>query len=118
MATVVSWNLQLNVRPNQLPAARALMSDMVQATGDEPGTLTYEWFLSEDGTVCHLYERYADSDAALVHLGNFGAKFADQFMGCFEPTAFFVYGEPRDDVKGVLDAFGAQYLGTLGGFSR
>ena len=66
----------------------------------------------------HIYERYADSDAAVVHLGNFGAKFAERFLQCFEPTDLYVYGEPSDEARAALDGFGAVYLGTFGGFSR
>ncbi len=118
MSTVVSWNLQLSVREGRLDDARALMHEMVESTREEAGTQSYEWFLSEDGTVCHIYERYADSDAAMAHLGNFGSKFAERFLECFEPTALCVYGEPSDDARAALDGFGAVYLGTLGGFSR
>ena len=118
MSDIVSWNLQMSVREGQLSAARDLMPEMVEATRGEPGTLGYEWFLSGDGTLCHVYERYADSDAALAHLGTFGAKFAERFLQCFEPTALYVYGEPSDDVRTALDGFGPVYLGTFGGFSR
>jgi hypothetical protein len=68
--------------------------------------------------VCHVHERYADSAAALVHLGNFGAKFAERFLQCFEPTDLYVYGEPSDEVRATLDGFGATYLETFGGFIR
>jgi quinol monooxygenase YgiN len=118
MSHVISWNLQLNVRDGCLDHVRALMSEMVEATREESGTLGYEWFLTEDGSACHICERYADSGAAMEHLGNFGANFAERFLGCFAPTAFFVYGDPSDEVRGVLDGFGAVYLGTLGGFTR
>ncbi len=118
MSDTVSWNLQMSVREGQLSDARDLMPEMVEATRDEAGTLGYEWFLGGDGTVCHIHERYADSDAAMVHLGNFGAKFAERFLQCFEPTGLFVYGEPSDEARAALDGFGAVYLGTFGGFSR
>ena len=118
MSEVVSWNLQMSVRDGQLDDARDLMPEMVESTRGEEGTLGYEWFLSGDGTVCHIYERYADSDAALAHLGTFGANFAERFLTCFEPTALYVYGEPSDEAQAALDGFGAQYLGTFGGFSR
>jgi quinol monooxygenase YgiN len=49
------------------------MNDMVESTKAEPGALNYEWFISEDGTSCHIYERYADSAAAMVHMGHFPA---------------------------------------------
>ena len=118
MSDTVSWNLQMSVREGRLSDARELMPEMVESTRDEPGTLGYEWFLGSDGTVCHIYERYADSDAAMVHLGNFGAKFAERFLECCEPTALYVYGEPSDEARAALDGFGAVYLGTFGGFSR
>jgi quinol monooxygenase YgiN len=118
MSETVSWNLQLAVREGQLDAARELMAEMAAATRQESGTLGYEWFLSADGLECHLYERYADSAAALVHVGTFGSTFAERFLGCFTPTALWVYGDPNAEVRGALDGFGAQYLGEMGGFHR
>ena len=118
MSKVVSWNLQLAVRDGRLDDFRSLMKEMVESTRAEAGAQAYEWFISEDGTTCHLYERYADSAATMVHLGAFGSKFAERFLSCVEPTGFSVYGDPSDDVRGVLDGFGAVYLGPFGGFAR
>jgi quinol monooxygenase YgiN len=118
MPETVSWNLQLTVQTGQLEQARSLMTEMVEATAKESGVMSYEWYLSDDGAACHTVEGYRDSDAALEHLGNFGAHFAERFMTCFAPTAFWVYGEPSAEVRGVLDGFGAVYLGSLGGFRR
>ena len=118
MSDTVSWNVHMSVREGQLNDARELMTEMVESTRGEAGTLGYEWFLGAGGTVCHLNERYADSDAAMVHLGTFGTKFAERFLECLEPTGLHVYGEPSDEVRAVLDNFGAVYLGTFGGFSR
>ncbi len=118
MSNTVSWNLQMSVREGRLNDARNLMSEMVAATRQEPGTQSYEWFLSADGKTCHIYERYADSGAVMVHLGNFGSKFADRFLACFEPTSLSVYGEPSTDARAALNGFGATYLGWFGGFSR
>ena len=117
MSDVISWNLQLSVNDGQLDNARALMVEMIEATAQEAGAMGYEWFLSADGTACHINERYRDSAATMEHLGNFGANFAERFMTCFTPTAFHIYGEPSDEVRGVLDGFGATYFGPLGGFA-
>ena len=94
------------------------MAEMVSATKNEPGTQGYEWFLSQDGTACHINERYVDSDAVLSHLGTFGTRFAERFLACFEPTSLSVYGEPSEEARAALDGFGASYLGWLGGFNR
>lgn len=118
MSDVVSWSLQMKVRDGSLNDARALVREMVASVRDEPGALTYEFFLSDEGSSCHIYERYADSDAVMAHLGNFGANFAERFMGCFEPTSFSVYGPASAEVRGALEAFGATHFATLDGFRR
>jgi len=119
MPNVVSWVLQMSVRDGRLDDAKALVSEMVEATRqNEPGTLAYEYFLSDDGSACHSYERYSDSDAALTHLGTFGEKFAERFMRCFEPTSLFVYGAASEGLRSAVDGFGARYLSELAGFSR
>lgn len=118
MSNPISWNLQMAVKEGRLDKARALATEMVSATRQEPGTLVYEWFLSDDGKRCHINERFADSEAALAHLGNFGAKFADRFLDCFEPTSLSVYGEPSTEARAALDGLGATYLGQLDGFRR
>ncbi|WP_428605873.1 putative quinol monooxygenase [Sedimenticola sp.] len=118
MSNTISWNLQLSVREGRLEEARQLMSEMVAATREESGAEGYEWFLSADGTTCHINERYTDSDAVMVHLGNFGANFAERFLACFAPTSLSVYGQPSDEARSALDGLGAAYLGWLGGFTR
>ncbi len=118
MSNTISWNLQMSVREGRLNDARDLMSEMVAGTRQEPGTQGYEWFLSGDGKTCHIDERYADSKAVMVHLGNFGSKFADRFLACFEPTSLSVYGEPSAEARAALDGLGAAYLEWLGGFNR
>ena len=118
MSNVVSWNLQLAVRDGRLDDFRSLMNEMVESTLAEDGAQAYESFVSEDGTACHIYERYADSGATMVHLATFGSRFAERFLSCVEPTGFGVYGDPSDEVRVVLDGFGAVYLGWFGGFAR
>lgn len=102
MPRTISWNLQMSVRDGRLNDARDLMAEMVASTREEPGTQGFEWFLSADGKSCHINERYADSEAAVVHLGNFGSKFADRFLACFEPTSLSVYGEPSAQARATL----------------
>lgn len=118
MSDNVSWVLQVSVKDGQLDAFRSLMEEMVSATRNEDGALIYEWFISGDENDVHIYERYADSDAVLTHLGNFGQNFANRFFALVEPTGFSVYGEPSEAAGQALGEAGAQVLGTFGGFAR
>ena len=119
MPETISWNLRLSVRDGKRDEVRTLMREMVASTRqDEPGAETYEWFISEDGSTCHIYERYADSEAVMAHLHNFGTKYAERFLGCLEPTDFAVYGDPSAEARAALDGFGASYYERLDGFKR
>lgn len=119
MTKHVYWLLELSIKEGHLDQLRELMGEMSSATqNDEPDALNYEWWISEDESTCHIYERYSDSAAVMVHLGNFGSKFAERFMGHVDPTGFKVYGDANDDVKAALTDFGPQYLTGLGGFTR
>jgi len=117
MSDEVAWVLEMNVKPGELDNWTALMREMVGATkANEPGTLAYQWFI--DGSTCHLYERYVDSDAVMVHLGAFGEHFAERFLAAADPSSFLVYGDPSAAVREALAGMGPRYLATLGGFAR
>ena len=116
--STVSWVLAANVKPGQLESLRALMEEMVESTEKEPGTLAYEWFISEDENSFHLYERYVDSEAALAHLSAFGDQFAARFTDAIDPTGFHVYGDPTEPARKALSRMGAEFLATWGGFAR
>jgi len=118
MSDVVSWVAEFSIKTGQLDSFKALVEEMVKSTRNEPNTLSYEWFLSEDNNTCHVYERYADSAATMAHLGTFGEKFAERLLGSVDVLGFTTYGAPNDDVKGVLGGFGAVFMGQLDGFAR
>ncbi|NNF36919.1 MAG: antibiotic biosynthesis monooxygenase [Saprospiraceae bacterium] len=115
----VYWNLELHIKPEKKDTLQSLIDDMSASTKEnEAGTLNYEWQVNEDMTECHIFERYTDSDALMVHLGNFQANFAERFFGILDIKRWQVYGNPNDQVKETLGSMGAQFLGRAGGFSR
>jgi quinol monooxygenase YgiN len=119
MSDAVSWVLELNVKDGQLDAFKALAQEMSEATqADEPGATHYEWYIDEDGKTIHVFERYADSATTMIHLGNFGAKFAERFLACVDPTRMMVYGDPSAEVRGALAGFGAAHMTKFAGFTR
>jgi quinol monooxygenase YgiN len=119
MGNNVSWMLELNVQPGREKDFKALMEEMIGGTrANEPGTLAFEWSLSADGATCHIFERYSDSAAVMVHAGNFGAKYAGRFLEILKPVRMVVYGAPSNEVKNGLAAFNPVFMQPAGGFSR
>ncbi|PHQ71118.1 MAG: antibiotic biosynthesis monooxygenase [Sneathiella sp.] len=119
MSKHVYWILELKINSGQMTNFKSLMAEMVTATKqDESGALNYEWSLDADQEICHILERYEDSAATLVHMQNFGSKFAKRFMEVFSPTKFTLYGSPSDDVLAALAPMAPVQMSSVGGFSR
>jgi quinol monooxygenase YgiN len=118
MEEQVSWVLEVTVKPGQLDTFKSLMDEMVAGTSGEPGTLNYEWYISDDNGTIHLFEKYANSEAMVDHVTGFMEKWAGRFMACVDPTRFTVYGNPSDAARELLAPFGGTYLAPWGGFAR
>lgn len=115
----IEWVLEMNIQDGMSDAVQPLIDEMVAATqANEPGALTYEYYLTDDGTQCTVLERYADSDAAMVHLENFGTHFAERFLATFAPVRFTVYGPSTETLRAALAGFGATFDTRIGGFQR
>ena len=115
----VAWLFELAVKDGREADLQALMAEMVEATrADEPGTLDYEWYLSDDGRRCHVWERYADASAAMVHLGMFGRRFMKRFFDVLAPERLTLYGAADDAVRGALAQLGPVVMARAAGFNR
>jgi quinol monooxygenase YgiN len=118
MGEQVSWLLELGVKPGKLDELRAVVEEMVESTRAEPGALSYEWFLTDDGATANVYERYANSEAALAHLATFGQTFAGRLLATVDVTGWTVFGNPSDEARRAMDRSGAAYMGSFAGFVR
>jgi quinol monooxygenase YgiN len=114
MGDQISWHVELAVKPGQFKNFQVLTGEMVESTRDELGVLNYERFVSDDGKFVHVYERYADSAAAVAHLRRFGKNFSERFLAMVDRTQFTVFGNPSDELRGLLDRFGVTYLRPFG----
>lgn len=115
----VYWILELTINEGKKDDFMEMMNDMVMATKkNEPGTLNYEWNMSGDGKTCYLYERYANSAAAMTHIQNFGAKFAERFGANTTTVKFILCGAPNGEVIEALSGAGAKVQKPIGGFAR
>lgn len=115
----VYWVLALDIQAGKEQDFRALMKEMVEDTqANEPGTLAYEWSLSEDGKVCHIFEHYSNSAATMVHLAKFGDQYAERFFQVLSPRRFVIYGSPSQLVKNALSVFEPTYMPLAAGYWR
>jgi quinol monooxygenase YgiN len=113
----ISWLFELEVKPENRSALEALVPEMVEETKEsEPGSRAYQVFVNE-GTIS-VYERYDDSDAALLHMKNFGEKFAGRFMALVTPVRFTLLGAPSAALLEAVNPIGAIVNTPLGGYVK
>jgi quinol monooxygenase YgiN len=121
MTERVSWVNELAVKDGKLETFKELMEEMVSGARDQPGTLSYEWYISTDGGTVHVVETYADSAAVVAHHLSEGfalQNWAGRFIDCVDVTRVNAYGDPDAAAREVLDRLGATYHSAWGGFSR
>lgn len=108
----------VRIKPGQLDNFRAVVKELVVATqANEPGALAYEYFISPDGTFCHIYERYVDSTAVMTHMANF-SQFAERFMAAGEMTGLTLYGDPSEELREAVGGFNPAVIALMDGFVR
>ena len=119
MSDHIFWILEADIKTGQLDALKALMREMVEGTQrDEPGALAYEWCIADDGTSVHLYERYADPDAAMVHRRNFAEKYRERFLTCLTITNMTLYGNLTSEIRAAFAPSNPVYMPLADGFAR
>ena len=118
MSAQISWHVELKVKPGLMDAFCTLTREMIESTKSERGALIYERFVGDDDQSVHVFERYADSAAAIAHLVMFAQLYAKRFAGVVERGRFTVLGTPTPELRHILDPLGAEYFAPLAGFSR
>jgi quinol monooxygenase YgiN len=117
MSNEIYWLLEVTILPGKLDDFKAVARDLIAATTPEPGTRSYEWAFNESNTVCHIFERYADSDALVKHVASFG-NYAARFLAACKVTRFDVYGVPTPAAREALADIQPTYYTVFGGFNR
>jgi quinol monooxygenase YgiN len=95
-----------------------LIPKLVAATKKEPGTLQFEFNIGDDQKTVDIFERYADSKAALVHQAQTFAPYAKEFFTVAKLTRWVIYGTPSDEFKKANADFHPIYMKRFDGFVR
>jgi quinol monooxygenase YgiN len=112
----VSWWVELAVRPGCLDDFEKLTGEMVASAQAEKGVLAYQRFISEDRQTVYVKERYENSDAAVAHLIKFAAAFGERYASLVERKRFVVFGALSNELRALLDEYGATYHRPFGPF--
>ena len=96
------------VKDGQVEAFADLGARMfASVSANEPGTTTYNWFISDDGSFVNE-DAYTDSAALGAHLGSAQESgVLGEYVALTEITGVHVLGDVDDAAKGMLEAFGA-----------
>jgi quinol monooxygenase YgiN len=113
----VSWWVELAVKPGELANFEKLTAEMVTSTRAESGVLAYQRFISDDRQTVHVHESYENSAAAVAHLVKFAALFGERYASLVERKRFNVFGNPSDELRGLLDGYEATYHEPFGSFA-
>ncbi|HEX3761418.1 MAG TPA: antibiotic biosynthesis monooxygenase [Kofleriaceae bacterium] len=79
-------------RPDNEPELVRLARALASAAADEPGTLRYQWFVTQQPGHYSIVEEYVDADAAETHNQNVHALLV-QFFAVAELVSVSFYGE-------------------------
>ena len=95
-----------DIDPSRLDDFKAVAGELLRITNDDDGVLSYDWYLSDDGTRCVVRETYADSAAVVAHLPLVGEQLAKigELCGAAEGD---VLGDASPELRAMIDATGA-----------
>lgn len=118
MYNEIYWIFAISVKPGRFDEFKRLVGEVVAETSKEPGALAYEYSVGADQKTVHIFERYRNSAAAIVHINQTFTPFAERFLSLAVVTGLVVYGTPDQMVRKRLDKFGAVYIRSFDGFWR
>jgi quinol monooxygenase YgiN len=106
------------VLPGQMENFRQLVTRLVQAVAEEPGTLAYEWSFQPDQKTYNVMEVYQNSDALTAHIKHMSGGFLNELAQVRKTTKAIVFGSPDAQVKEALTRLDPLYTSPIDGFIR
>ena len=106
------------VLPGQMDNFRQLVTRLVAAVAEEPGTLAYEWSFQPDQKTYNVMEVYQNSDALAAHIKHMSGGFLNELAQVRKTTKAIVFGSPDAQVKEALTRLDPLYTSPIDGFIR
>lgn len=112
----IGWIVEAKIKDGRRADFQKIVESIVTETKKEGGTLTYKYFVSDDGDVLVL-EEFADIESAHIHINNWD-KFADHWLDAAPGTRMVHLGNLPNELRGRHAALAPKHLRSFAGFSR
>jgi quinol monooxygenase YgiN len=114
----VAFTYTGEVLPGKMDDFKQVVSKVIAAVAQEPGTLMYEWTLRPDGKTFDVVEVYQNSDAVVAHVKHVLSTFGKDLGQVQKAVQLVVYGSPEAQAQQVLAQFKPVYQAPIDGFTR
>ena len=114
----IAWTYTGEVLPGQMDNFKQVISKVIAAVAQEPGTLMYEWNFRQDQKTFDVIELYQSSEAALAHVKHVVAEFGKDLGQVQKGLQLTIYGSPDAQVKQAVEGFNPVYQTHVEGFIR
>lgn len=112
----IGWIVEAKIVDGKRDDFKSIVEEIAAETRKEGGTMTYKYFVSDDGDVLVL-EQFADVASAHLHIDNWDT-FADRWLAAAPATRMVHLGNLPDDLRARHVALAPKHLKPFGGFSR
>ena len=102
---------RLTIRDGELEGFKQQVAEIVSLTRQsQTKPLRYDWFLSDDGTVCEVREAYENADALLAQQKQVGEAKMKLFRDFVAGHEMKFFGELSPALAGALEAMNTSYV--------
>ena len=109
--------VEFDIKPGRTEDFKAAAKPLFAKTQEEPDTLRYEYFLSDDGNSNVNIEVFKDADAFVYHNRNV-ADLVPALFDCLDKVRIAVIGDANDDLWAELADIETVHYQRLGGITR
>ncbi len=109
--------VEFDIKPGRTDDFRAAAEALFAKTQSEPGTLRYEYFITDDGTRNVNIEVFEDADAFVYH-NRHVADLVPALLDAVDSFKIAVIGDVNDDLWSELAGVETVHYERLGGITR